>query len=96
MGSEEDKYAPIESSIIGIGSKLKSIQNEKEIVVKEMMLNFLKQVKAKTFIRTQIKFNKVLENDFDHFIGRKAHIEVIINNILMRFITFHYEFLFIN
>ena len=93
IGSEEDKYSPVESSLFGFDINFK---NNDLKIYKKMLENFFSNIKPDCFIRLNLKFGDFLEKDFDSYIGRKQHVEIVSNNHFLEFIVYHYEFLFVS
>lgn len=93
LGSYEDKYSHFESSLAVKGDVIRSKKDKKIKIVLEMMKNLQKNLEYTNFIRVFIYF-KNLKMDFDHFIGKKAHIEFLINHFLLKNIVNGNDFLF--
>ena len=93
LGSYEDKYSHFESSLVVKGDVIRSKKDKKIDIVLEMMKNLQENLESTNFIRIFIYF-KNLKMDFDHFIGKKAHIEFLINHYLLKNIVSRNDFLF--
>ena len=76
IGSAQDNYAPLESSLIQLSERTDKLNHSSELV--EMSSNVLKRLQDSKVHRVRVNF-AITEKSIDTFIGRKAHIEFIDN-----------------
>ena len=76
VGSDQDNYAPLESSVIQLSERTDKVNHSSDI--KSMSTNILKNLLNSRVHRLRVNFD-ITEKSIDTFIGRKAHIEFIDN-----------------
>lgn len=91
VGSSQDGYSPVESSLIQMSERIQHVKFSKEL--QEMSANLLKRLINCRVHRVKANF-KINESSVDTFLGRKAHIEFIDNPELIKMLVYMYEDIF--
>ena len=85
IGSFQDSYSPVESSLMQMSKRLEGNTN-----ISEMIDNFNENLEQTTVYRVDINFD-LKYHTFDEFIGRKAHIQYLENSELMKILISRYS-----
>ena len=85
IGSFQDSYSPVESSLMQMSKRLEGNTN-----ISEMINNFNENLEQTTVYRVDINFD-LNYHTFDEFIGRKAHIQYLENSELMKILIYRYS-----
>ncbi len=91
IGALEDKYSPYESSLMIEGELIQNLNLKKKGFIQEMLRNLYENLKQTTLIRLFVGFRDLLKMDLDHFIGKKAHVEFLTNDLLLQCIVSRYD-----
>lgn len=91
IGSSQDSYSPIESSLVQISERIEKVKYATEL--QEMASNILKRLINCRVHRVRVSF-KIDEKTFDTFVGRKAHIEFIDNPDLIKTLLYMFDHIF--
>ncbi len=95
VGAYEDKYSHFESSLVVEADAIRNSNDKQKKIVLEMMQKIQINLEKTNFTRIFIYFKDCLKMDFDHFIGRKAHIELLNNHYIIKNIFSRNNYLFL-
>lgn len=87
IGSKQDNYAPIESSLLKLSERLETNYNFEDY--KEMCANTYKLLKKVKVYRVNFNF-EFTESSLDTYIGRMAHIQFLDNADVIRLLVYRY------
>jgi len=88
VSSAQDQYAPFESARIEVSTRVTKDYTNGPFYM-EMASNILKQIGIERLKRIDVNF-KFEGKSIDSAIGRKAHIEFLENQILMKILVYRY------
>ena len=88
VSSAQDQYAPFESARIEVSTRVTKDYTNGPYYM-EMASNILKQIGIERLKRIDVNF-KIEGKSIDSAIGRKAHIEFLENQILMKILVYRY------
>lgn len=89
LSSHQDSYAPFESARIEISPKMAQDSNHGGMFL-QMAANILMQLQKPQLFRLDVNFSMKKRN-IDSMIGRKAHIQFLENESLLRTLVFAYS-----
>jgi len=91
VGSYQDGYSSLESSLMQTSWRMKTDKNYE--VIQEMCVNFNTKLKHVDVYKISINFD-ITEQSFDQLIGRTAHMQYLENSDLIKTLIYRYENLF--
>jgi hypothetical protein len=87
VSSSQDDYVPFDSARIEIGPR--TIRDKLAGIYEEMASNLVGRMSATSLMRVDVNYVFDKKN-FDYFIGRSAHIQMLDNKKLIKTLIFHF------